>query len=88
MRMSPKMRKCGEVVLHKDDGEHSFTYTVRSLNKIFGELDRKAAFEICVQTHSIGKATVVKTWKKKAEQFCLGLQKQGLTASIEPDRED
>ena len=78
--------KMWRVVLHNDE-VHTFNYVVRSLTKIIGTLDRKAAFEICVQTHGIGKSTVTKTWKKQAEQFCLGLQRQGLTVSISPDED-
>ncbi|GKY94102.1 hypothetical protein MPSEU_000376600 [Mayamaea pseudoterrestris] len=74
------------IVLHNDE-VHTFNYVVRSLCKVIGTLDRKAAFEICVQTHGIGKATITKTWKKQAEQFCLGLQRQGLTVSIAPDED-
>jgi ATP-dependent Clp protease adapter protein ClpS len=74
------------VLLHNDE-VHTFNYVVRSLTKVIGTLDRTAAFEICVQTHGIGKATVTKTWKKQAEQFCLGLQRQGLTVSISPDED-
>ena len=78
--------KMWRVVLHNDE-VHTFNYVVRSLTKIIGTLDRKAAFEICVQTHGIGKATITKTWKKQAEQHCLGLQRQGLTVSISPDED-
>lgn len=39
-----------------------------------------------METHGIGKATLTKTWKKKAEQYCLNLQREGLTVSIVPDR--
>ena len=74
------------VVLHNDE-VHTFNYVIRSLCKVIGTLDRKASFEICVQTHGNGKATVTKTWKKQAEQFCLGLQRQGLTVSISPDED-
>lgn len=74
------------VVLHNDE-VHTFNYVIRSLCKIIGTLDRKASFEICVQTHGVGKATVTKTWKKQSEQFCLGLQRQGLTVSISPDED-
>jgi ATP-dependent Clp protease adapter protein ClpS len=74
------------VVLHNDE-VHTFNYVIRSLCKIVGTLDRTASFEICVQTHGVGKATVTKTWKKQAEQFCLGLQRQGLTVSISPDED-
>jgi ATP-dependent Clp protease adapter protein ClpS len=81
-----KKEEMWRVVLHNDE-VHTFNYVIRSLCKVIGTLDRKAAFEICVQTHGIGKATVTKTWKKQAEQFCLGLQRQGLTVSISPDKD-
>jgi ATP-dependent Clp protease adapter protein ClpS len=81
-----KKEEIWRVVLHNDE-VHTFNYVIRSLCKVVGLLDRKAAFEICVQTHGIGKATVTKTWKKQAEQFCLGLQRQGLTVSISPDED-
>mmetsp|Transcript_2657 Transcript_2657/g.4870 ORF Transcript_2657/g.4870 Transcript_2657/m.4870 type:complete len:174 (-) Transcript_2657:62-583(-) len=81
-----KKEEMWRVVLHNDE-VHTFNYVIRSLTKVVGTLDRKAAFEICVQTHGIGKATVTKTWKKQAEQFCLGLQRQGLTVSISPDED-
>jgi ATP-dependent Clp protease adapter protein ClpS len=74
------------VVLHNDE-VHTFNYVIRSLSKVIGTLDKKASFEICVETHGVGKATVTKTWKKQAEQFCLGLQRQGLTVSISPDKD-
>ena len=81
-----KKEEFWRVVLHNDE-VHTFNYVIRSLCKVIGTLDRKAAFEICVQTHGIGKATITKTWKKQAEQFCLGLQRQGLTVSISPDKD-
>ena len=74
------------VVLHNDE-VHTFNYVIRSLSKVIGTLDKKASFEICVETHGVGKATVTKSWKKQAEQFCLGLQRQGLTVSISPDKD-
>jgi ATP-dependent Clp protease adapter protein ClpS len=83
---SKKKEEMWRVLLHNDE-VHTFNYVIRSLSKVIGTLDRKAAFEICVQTHGIGKATVTKTWKKQAEQYCLGLQRQGLTVSISPDED-
>lgn len=83
---SKKKEEMWRVVLHNDE-VHTFNYVIRSLCKVIGTLDRKAAFEICVQTHGIGKATITKTWKKQAEQHCLGLQRQGLTVSISPDED-
>jgi len=81
-----KKEEMWRVVLHNDE-VHTFNYVIRSLSKVIGTLDRKASFEICVETHGVGKATVTKTWKKQSEQFCLGLQRQGLTVSISPDED-
>lgn len=81
-----KKEEMWRVVLHNDE-VHTFNYVIRSLGKVVGTLDKKASFEICVETHGVGKATVTKTWKKQAEQFCLGLQRQGLTVSISPDKD-
>lgn len=72
------------VVLHNDE-VHTFNYVIQSLCKVIGTLDRKRAFDICVVTHGTGKATITKSWKEQAMKYCLGLQRQGLTASIAPE---
>ncbi|GFH46696.1 hypothetical protein CTEN210_03170 [Chaetoceros tenuissimus] len=72
------------VVLHNDE-VHTFNYVIQSLCKVIGTLDRKRAFDICVVTHGQGKATITKSWKDQAMKYCLGLQRQGLTASIAPE---
>ena len=72
------------VVLHNDE-VHTFNYVIQSLCKCIGTLDRKRAFDICVVTHGQGKATITKSWKAQAMKYCLGLQRQGLTASISPE---
>ena len=36
-------------------------------------------------THGHGKANVTKGCKRDAMKYCLGLQRQGLTASIVPE---
>mmetsp|Transcript_3474 Transcript_3474/g.4835 ORF Transcript_3474/g.4835 Transcript_3474/m.4835 type:complete len:198 (-) Transcript_3474:54-647(-) len=72
------------VVLHNDE-VHTFNYVIQSLCKVIGTLDRKRAFDICVLTHGSGKATITKCWKQQAMKYCLGLQRQGLTASIAPE---
>ena len=71
-------------VLHNDE-VHTFKYVIRSLQQVIGTLDKNKAFDICVVTHGTGKATVVTTWKEQAMKYCLGLQRQGLTASIAPE---
>ena len=72
------------VVLHNDE-VHTFNYVIRSLQKVMGTLDKKKAFDICTVTHGIGQSTVTSCWKDQAMKYCLGLQRQGLTASIAPD---
>jgi len=72
------------VVLHNDE-VHTFNYVIQSLCKVIGTLDRKRAFDICVVTHGQGKATITKSWKEQAMKYCLGMQRQGLTASIAPE---
>lgn len=72
------------VVLHNDE-VHTFNYVIRSLQKVMGTLDKKKAFDICTVTHGQGQATVETCWKEQAMKYCLGLQRQGLTASIAPD---
>lgn len=71
------------VVLHNDE-VHTFNYVIRSLQKVMGTLDKKKAFDICTVTHGQGQATVDECWKEQAMKYCLGLQRQGLTASIAP----
>lgn len=72
------------VVLHNDE-VHTFNYVIQSLCKIIGTIDRKRAFDICVLTHGTGKATITTSWKEQAMKYCLGMQRQGLTASIAPE---
>lgn len=72
------------VILHNDE-VHTFMYVIRSLQKVIGTIDKKKAFDICTVTHGQGQATVTQCWKEQAMKYCLGLQRQGLTASIAPD---
>eukprot|EP00540_Astrosyne_radiata_P015196 CAMPEP_0116848462 /NCGR_PEP_ID=MMETSP0418-20121206/15010_1 /TAXON_ID=1158023 /ORGANISM="Astrosyne radiata, Strain 13vi08-1A" /LENGTH=187 /DNA_ID=CAMNT_0004480035 /DNA_START=62 /DNA_END=625 /DNA_ORIENTATION=+ len=74
------------VILHNDE-VHTFHYVVRTLTRVVGTLDRKAAFEVCVEAHGSGKGTITKTWKKQAEQYAVSLQRQGLTVSMAPDQD-
>eukprot|EP00569_Conticribra_weissflogii_P019723 CAMPEP_0171421328 /NCGR_PEP_ID=MMETSP0881-20121228/546_1 /TAXON_ID=67004 /ORGANISM="Thalassiosira weissflogii, Strain CCMP1336" /LENGTH=185 /DNA_ID=CAMNT_0011939747 /DNA_START=64 /DNA_END=618 /DNA_ORIENTATION=+ len=72
------------VILHNDE-VHTFNYVIRSLQKVMGTLDRKKAFDICTLTHGQGQATIGIYWKQQAMKYVVGLQRQGLTASIAPD---
>ncbi len=83
-KQEEKKEEQWRVVLHNDE-VHTFNYVIQSLCKVIGTLDRKRAFDICVLTHGTGKATITKSWRAQAEKYCLGLQRQGLTASIAPE---
>ena len=53
--------------------------------QVVAKLTMKLAYQICLETHKTGTATVTQAWKSQAEMYCLGLQQCGLTASISPD---
>jgi len=72
------------VILHNDD-VHTFDYVTMSIANVVKSIKRKKAFNIAVQAHSSGQATVTCTFKQAAKTFCIGLQHHGLTVSIAPD---
>jgi ATP-dependent Clp protease adapter protein ClpS len=72
------------VLLHNDD-VHTFDYVTGAIVKVVRTVSRKKAHRITMQAHSSGVATVTTTWKALAEDYCKGLQMQGLTSSIAPD---
>lgn len=86
MQVKKKKESLFRVILHNDE-VHTFQYVIRTLCKVVGTLNRQAAHEICVQAHGHGKGTVTVIDKKQAQRFCLGLQRQGLTVSISPDKD-
>jgi ATP-dependent Clp protease adapter protein ClpS len=72
------------VLLHNDD-VHTFDYVTGAIVKVVRTVSRKKAHRITMQAHSANVATVTTTWKALAEDYCKGLQMQGLTSSIAPD---
>ncbi|CAM9247183.1 unnamed protein product [Ascophyllum nodosum] len=72
------------VILHNDE-IHTFDYVTQSITKVVKKLTMKKAYEVTMETHKAGKATVTQAWKSKAEGYCMQLQQCGLTASIAPD---
>ncbi|CAM9916378.1 unnamed protein product [Ectocarpus fasciculatus] len=72
------------VILHNDE-IHTFDYVTQSITKVVKKLTMKKAYEVTMETHKSGKATVTQAWKSKSESYCLQLQQCGLTASIAPD---
>eukprot|EP00566_Odontella_aurita_P026369 CAMPEP_0113557706 /NCGR_PEP_ID=MMETSP0015_2-20120614/17940_1 /TAXON_ID=2838 /ORGANISM="Odontella" /LENGTH=180 /DNA_ID=CAMNT_0000459161 /DNA_START=100 /DNA_END=642 /DNA_ORIENTATION=- /assembly_acc=CAM_ASM_000160 len=85
MEDEEKKEEQWRLVLHNDE-VNTFQHVQRALCTVVTTLDRKRAFDICMETHGIGKATITKVWRQKAEQYCLNLQRQGLTVSIAPDK--
>lgn len=72
------------VLLHNDD-VHTFDYVTGAIVAVVRTVSRKKAHRITMQAHSSGVATVTTTWKALANEYCKGLQLQGLTSSIAPD---
>jgi ATP-dependent Clp protease adapter protein ClpS len=72
------------VLLHNDN-IHTFDYVTYTLVKVVKTLTRYKAHRITVHAHKAGVATVTTTWKQLAEEYCQGLQREGLTSSIMPD---
>ena len=73
-----------KVLLHNDD-VHTFEYCNGAICAVVRTIKRKKAHTITVQAHSMGTAVVTQTYKQKAKEFCIGLQKYGLTSSISPE---
>lgn len=78
--------KLWRVMFH--NSEYMPDRVARVLAKIVPTLDRRAAFEICSRARFVGKVPVLVTNKKEAEYFCLAIQRQGLTSTIEPHEGD
>lgn len=72
------------VLLHNDE-IHTFEFVIEEIVNVVPTTTRKKAFEMAMTTHRDGQATVAVVFKKLAEQYCMGLQKAGLTSSIAPD---
>lgn len=74
------------VILHDDD-YHLFEYVEQCLVEVVPTLDERVAHSICRETHVEGQAIVTKTWRQQAEEYCIGLQRCGLTSSIIPEKD-
>eukprot|EP00871_Galdieria_phlegrea_P003807 jgi/Galph1/4427/GphlegSOOS_G3030.1 len=72
------------VLLHNDD-IHTFDYVISAIVSVVKVISRKKAHRVTMEAHSCGVSTVTTTWKQLAEEYCLGLQRYGLTTSIAPD---
>lgn len=68
------------VILHNDD-IHSFQFVTEALAQCIPHLSLAKAHTITVQAHSDGQATVLATWRDRANMYCESLQRHGLTVS-------
>ncbi|KAK2198062.1 bifunctional ATP-dependent Clp protease adaptor protein ClpS/Adaptor protein ClpS [Babesia duncani] len=66
------------VMLYNDD-IHSFTYVTECLARCVPQLTLAKAHTITVHAHKTGQATILHTWRDKANAYCQELQKCGLT---------
>ncbi|GBE62211.1 ATP-dependent Clp protease adaptor, putative [Babesia ovata] len=57
----------------------SFAYVTDALVSAVPQLSHQVAHTITVEAHNSGQATILATWKRKAEYYCAELQKRGLT---------
>ena len=73
-----------KVLLHNDD-VHTFEYCTGAIVAVVRTITRKKAHKITVQAHSMGTGVVTTTWKQQAKEYCMKLQKYGLTSSISPE---
>lgn len=66
------------VVLYNDD-IHNFNYVTESISTCIPQLSLATAYTITMEAHKMGQATILYTWKDKAEAYCREMQKFGLT---------
>ncbi|CEL99848.1 unnamed protein product [Vitrella brassicaformis CCMP3155] len=81
-----KQIKDWRVLLHNDD-IHTFRYVTDSIIEVIPQISSAKAHTITVEAHKNGVATVTATWKDRAERYCVGLQRSGLTVSVAPDKD-
>ncbi|KAF8820069.1 ATP-dependent Clp protease adaptor protein ClpS protein [Cardiosporidium cionae] len=73
------------VILYNDD-IHTFKYVTESLAATIPLITKAKAHTITVEAHRSGQASVISTWKQRAEVYSQELQRTGLTVSIMPDK--
>ena len=72
------------VLLHNDD-INTFDYVTLCLFESIKTLTRSKAHDCTVEAHCHNVATLAVCTKRSAENYCMNLQKKGLTVSIAPD---
>eukprot|EP00920_Eleutheroschizon_duboscqi_P000141 GHVT01000537.1.p1 GENE.GHVT01000537.1~~GHVT01000537.1.p1 ORF type:complete len:325 (+),score=55.00 GHVT01000537.1:95-1069(+) len=73
-------------VLLLNDDVHTFAFVTEAIVRVIPRISKARAHAITVEAHRNGQASIISTWKKRAEAFCDGLQKAGLSISMAPDK--
>lgn len=71
------------VLLHNDD-HNSMDHVVMALLRIVARLTTEQAVSVMLEAHTEGVATVIVCPKETAEFYREGLERYGLTSTIEP----
>jgi len=72
-----------KVLLHNDD-HNTMEYVVESLMKTVPSLSWTDAVAVMLEAHHTGVGLVIVCPQEPAEFYCEGLQRRGLTSTIEP----
>lgn len=79
LRLLPKYR----VILYNDD-YNSMDHVVEALVRTVTSLTAHDAVQIMLEAHTYGQAQVIICLKELAEHYREGLERSGLTSTIEP----
>jgi ATP-dependent Clp protease adaptor protein ClpS len=79
LRLLPKYR----VILHNDE-HNGMDYVVYALTRTVPSLSVDEAIQIMLEAHTNGQAQVIICLKELAEHYREGLERHGLTSTIEP----
>lgn len=67
---------------------HNSDYHLESVARVLAQVipahDRRSAYALCQRARTEGKVVVIITRKQDAEICCLAINRQGLTATVEP----
>ena len=70
------------VIMYGSEGDPSIV--AKRVAKVVPSIDRRFAFELCLQARYVGKVPLLLCdSKKQAEMYCVGLQRQGVRSTIE-----
>jgi len=79
-KIAPRYR----VLLHNDD-YNSMEYVVQSLMEVVNSVTQPQAVDIMMAAHNDGCALVITCVQEHAEFYSEGLNRKGLSSTIEPE---